>query len=564
MTAYASAANGAWGTAGNWAPAGVPGAGDTVSISHLITDNQNRTIGTGAGTAVTIVAGGILRHLAPGAAVTFTIQGNVSVAGTWGTSSPYSTAAADRLVITQTMAFSNIFLTGAGKLDFHGWPGFNESSDLDRTLTASAVTGGVSNQVTLAQDLGLRAGGGDILCLASDTNGATGAELVTTTGYNPGTKVVTIAGTFASNHASGTRIMNMSRQIQFTPSVKPNMVFNTQLTPGTGGVQSILDHVELNGMGLSFVYGAFYNASLGHWVQLADCSVVDCQGVTQWTGVCNEFDYDDTFEMIRCNVGKSRVGSHVNARATILRGDDCWYIGEPYVWKTDNHSSFLYEDSLFDSNTQMAFFNSAGYNKFRLRGCTLARVNTTNRMFDTVNIVGASEWLEAVLDHCLMDSSFDTLVRTQTKLTSESKVVVIHRNQVADANEMLSVYGTVYLDSSVVYAGQGASLRFEPVSSSWPLKHVFYVPVQANKAVKAKVWVQKNSTYGSSNRPTLKMRGTGFSEQTDTMADTTDTWEQLEVQATPSKASMAEIELWVQSAGASAKAYFDAFSMELV
>jgi hypothetical protein len=563
LVAYASAANGAWSTAGSWAPVGVPGAGDTVSISHLILDNVNRTIGTGAGTAITIVAGGILLHTAPGggAKVTFTIQGNVLLYGTWGTGTPYSSTPGDELEIDCTLANGYCYIYPSGLLNFHGWEGFNEASDLDRTTTNTVITGGVSNTVTLLVDLGLRAGGGDELVLAGDI--PTGGEAVTTTAYNPGTKVVTIAGTFANNHAAGTRIMNCTRQVRFKSSLGgTNFYFRSLLTPGTGGQQSLLDHVEFNGCGGN-IPGTFYNASAGIWVLLEDCGFINCRGVSYLLGIANEFDYDEeTFLLQRCNIGMSVDWDHYSSYVTRVDGEDCWYIGAPVIWECLYWSSFFHRDCVFDSADRFIYVWRVGPHKIRLTDCTLRQVSAVNKMVDTSRVVGTSEPLDLVLDHCLMDSSFDTLVLQQDRLSSEGRVVVLHRNQVANVNEILYTFGTIYLDVNVTYAGQGASLRFDPTNATYALKHIFYVPAQANKAVKAKVWARKDSTHAAFTRPTIKMRGTGFSEQTDMMSDVDDTWELIEVTATPTKNSMLEIELWTKSAAG--LAYFDAFAVELV
>lgn len=78
LTAYVTNAAGNWSTTTIWTPNGTPGDGDTVTISHAVTMDQNTTIGTSpaedSGTWAIIVDSGVTLTIA--ANVTLTLRGD--------------------------------------------------------------------------------------------------------------------------------------------------------------------------------------------------------------------------------------------------------------------------------------------------------------------------------------------------------------------------------------------------------------------------------------------------------------------------------------------------------
>lgn len=85
MSNFTSKANGNWSTSGQvvWNQVGVPGAGDTVTISHDVTVDVNTTVGnspnTGGSAVVTMDTNGTT--LTVGTGVTFTVQGPIALNG---------------------------------------------------------------------------------------------------------------------------------------------------------------------------------------------------------------------------------------------------------------------------------------------------------------------------------------------------------------------------------------------------------------------------------------------------------------------------------------------------
>lgn len=562
MVAYASAAAGAWGTGTNWNPVGVPGAGDTVTITHAMTDNATRSIGGGVGNAIQILAGS-LTHIAPGAAVTFTINGNVLiVAGFWaaGTSGVAYGGASDSLSI-QWAGNWGVNLASNSYLAFYGNPAWNEASDLDRTTTSSSLTGGVTTSFTLTDDLGLRAGGGDVLVLASDSNGWLSTDLVTTSAYNSGTKTVTLTAAPTNNHASGTRIMNMSRNIEFRSSTTTRRGFIQSSNAGTPP-QSVFDHCSFRYLGnASTQVAGIYVTSAAAYFSFIDCAffqnrqAMNLIAFNRYTG----HDYR-TFTIERCNFGLNDNMMLKLDNYEDLYFSDCWCIGEHVMREEGEFQRSEWHDCVFDSIYAISWPTGArGRNVHTFRDCTFNRIDTTNKAFDTASQTQGANY-QLLMENCEEDASTATLIKSQALLIESAYLNILHRDQTDGENEIQKGNGTIYVDTSVHYASEGGSLKFDPSSATWPLKHTFGAPVAAGQQVKVKVYARKDSSYGSSNRPTLKVRGAGIAEVTDTMSDVDDTWELLECLVTPAMTGMLECELWTQAAAG--LAWFDGFHVE--
>ena len=564
MAAYTSNQAGAWGTAAVWTPNGVPGDGDTITILHAITDNADRTIGTGAGIAMNISVGGSLEHVTPGAptTVTFTIKGNVLVIGDWlagDSDTPYGSAT-DDLIISITGAFTFQLILAASKFLFYGNPAFNEADDLDRTTTAAGITGGVTVEFALTDDLGLRAGGGDQLVIAPNTNGRGDAEIMTVTAYNSGTKTVTVGVAPTNDHVSGARIMNVTRNIRFESSASGTKRGSIWCNYAGTSVEQIFDHCEFRYMGNSATeLGPLYCSGDSLYVSFTDCAFHENRyGFYGISGNKYLYETGDRLNYTRCNMGVGDDQFLYLDNWGSANLDDCWFVGDWLVKAVGHRARVTAKDSVFDGMHCLSWPTTGfGVYEYEFTECTFKRIDSTNKPFNTVSLP-APLMYRCFFDNCLMDSSMDTIVRQQEKLPDGvAWVNVLHRNQVEGSNEFLRGNGTIYRETTVTYSGEGASLKFDPSDASNPLRYTFYTPVQGGVQVKAKCYARKDSSYGSSNRPTMKVRGLGLAEATDTMSDVDDTWELIECLITPSRSGHLEVELWTQAnAGL---AYFDTF-----
>jgi hypothetical protein len=77
MAVFTSKAGGNWNAGGSttWNQAGVPGYGDTVTITNAVVVSSNASVGTGSGFAIALGVGGTL-EIAAG--ITLTVYSNIN------------------------------------------------------------------------------------------------------------------------------------------------------------------------------------------------------------------------------------------------------------------------------------------------------------------------------------------------------------------------------------------------------------------------------------------------------------------------------------------------------
>ncbi len=161
MSAITSTAAGNWSATGTWAGGVVPVDGDTVTVTHNITDDLGGTVGsdpnTGGTPAITITAGaGNAVTLTLAVGVTRRCKGGISQTG--NPSSPY-----ERATINVSHGASLIFDPKSGQQHTHNFVdgseiNFNGTSgshcvfttDLTRSGLATIVTSGASNLISPA------------------------------------------------------------------------------------------------------------------------------------------------------------------------------------------------------------------------------------------------------------------------------------------------------------------------------------------------------------------------------------------------------------------------------
>ncbi len=161
MAAFTSKAAGDWSSSGatTWTQAGVPGSGDTVTISHAITVSSNTTIGsspnTGGTAAITFGAAGGLINQTSG---TMTIQGDVTTtATTTGSLDTWTMASGTSIVFSPPSGQQYVWrFNGAGtlytRLICNGLVGSHCS------ITTDKSSGGLSSYMTVQashQDCGV-------------------------------------------------------------------------------------------------------------------------------------------------------------------------------------------------------------------------------------------------------------------------------------------------------------------------------------------------------------------------------------------------------------------------
>jgi hypothetical protein len=118
--------------------------------------------------------------------------------------------------------------------------------------------------------------------------------------------------------------------------------------------------------------------------------------------------------------------------------------------------------------------------------------------------------------------------------------------------------GEIHRDNSTYKTGV-ASVRFDPITATKALFFDLKIFAPSDQPVVVSGYLRKNSSYGSSNLPYVKLHGLGITEDTYTMTDIDDTWVQFKVQATQTTGTdgMLTLTTYAQSSGSGASAWID-------
>ena len=110
-------------------------------------------------------------------------------------------------------------------ISIHGNYAFNQASQALYKTSASATSEIGWTTMTFTDDLGLRVGGGDLICVGASES-AVQNETLTSSAYNSATKQVTFSTPFAYKHSTGTWVWNLTSNavIKSTSSVTATFI----------------------------------------------------------------------------------------------------------------------------------------------------------------------------------------------------------------------------------------------------------------------------------------------------------------------------------------------------
>jgi hypothetical protein len=252
MASYSSNLSGGtgnWSASGSWSPSGVPGEGDTATITSgdTITVDQNITIGADSGNALTI--NGILDvPYNISSSYSLTLKGNIA----FGTNGEFKIGtSSNRLASDKTYTININYSDSLAAREFSftvptggivSWYGMTKTMN---TTLASGVTAGTDPTITVADATGWNIG--DIIILVDEVTRAQTEELTIKTGYTPGSTTVPLLGSLSYNKTNGHFVMNMSQNI-IVKNYSDSYISYFKLT-GTGTNQNVLSGVMLNNLG---------------------------------------------------------------------------------------------------------------------------------------------------------------------------------------------------------------------------------------------------------------------------------------------------------------------------
>ena len=137
-----------------------------------------------------------------------------------------------------------------------------------------------------------------------------------------------------------------------------------------------------------------------------------------------------------------------------------------------------------------------------------------------------------------------------------------HRYDYIDLGVMTSTAAGL-ADTTVKTAGN-VGMRFAPTKASTLFEIEIPIPVVSGQAVTIDGYLRMNSTYqGDADKtlPYIKLTGCGITEDTDSMADSANSWNAVQVTGTPSRSGSAILTISTAANDASSYAYADEFSI---
>ena len=165
-------------------------------------------------------------------------------------------------------------------------------------------------------------------------------------------------------------------------------------------------------------------------------------------------------------------------------------------------------------------------------------------------------YIRHLIENALMDSSTDP-INTGNNMGERSHIEIINRNQVVDANEMVKQTGIIYRDTTTLYAGSGASMRFEPSDANHYLFHTYRIPVLAGVEIKPAVWAMEATSFAGNSA--MWVNGAGITPATVAHTAADGVWEELKITITPARSGFLTVRLGSRSAtGATFPMHFDA------
>ena len=608
MTAFTSTGTGGnWSNSASWTPGGgPPGDGDTITVvsGDLITIDQNVVIGTGSGTAIQLNEGGEI-DVNSGASRTFDVKGLFQMDGKFTIDYSGVTNTFDIGIDQDSQSSGTHVLdtkadstSGGVILSIKGNPTYKRVGNAWVTEVGSAISASDGTFTIDAADIGDYADsvGGYDFVVEGDT--AANHELVAVTDYNDTTGVVTISGTFANAHAVGRKVWHVTRNVTFgdvsADTNKKTWLRTQRIGVADDANRTVLNDIRFERMGETNLdaqkHGLSFQAagnnrigiqmlrccailqgkgfgmnmrSLGHafqpcLVDIQDLLIFEAEAGSALTFGVSPVPMANPMRNIWL-IGTGTAGQiGYNARTEgdmiVIKGGGIIGMDEAIQTGTNvSQCALWFEDILFDNNTEADVDVNAG----STNTCSMAKVHLirpTTRAAADVNVVGSEKIARGVPG------------------APESNVgyVKIHeQNDDPDESKTYYADGVVSKETSVVQTST-ASVLIEPNDTSnpqinYPLRFPeFYVPVR-NVQVTIKVWLRKNQSQ-TLFRPLMELYLPGnewgdVADDSAIMTDVDDTWEQVTLQATPTRSGVCRVVCNTHQESSGYRAYLDNFEV---
>lgn len=441
---------------------------------------------------------------------------------------------------------------------------FNQASEAmyKNTLASTVLAGGTS--IVFTDDIGLRAGGGDVLLLGS-TKAAINAELVTTSAYNPATKTATIGAT-SYEHASGAYVRVMSCNAVFESSSTYTFRFFS------GNVSSAYKpHLEIRYLETNYTatITAPQNDTTSTFGYIRSRNRVGTFGFgySTITNPSIAGSTSITLSGAKCIFDDPYVADLLSSSSPLYTGSDLIQINDGYL---DGCYLRLYTGGINIRATNTRIFASSYgcIGGSTNSGCILKNVIFGSPVKNT--IVDANletSYTNVLYNNCQFNSDYQIRDSDSAAMTETAVGKFQLFNQTANDHRIYQPEGVIQTsgpsltDTTTRTAGEYC-IKFTPYAThdnstallSWTQKKT----VKANQAVSIIGYMRKNSSFGSTGRPAVYLTSDdGVIDTQATMTDVDDTWEMFSLYGqVGAKDTFISLKYEADSHNASATAYF--------
>lgn len=575
MAAIVSTQTGNWSVGATWVGGVAPAEGDTARIAstHAVTIDQDIIVGADSATpALDVLSGGSLLLSNPAASYTLTLKGDMYVRSGATCTLNLSTQASRKFTVKANYSASladnkyQVFFAVGSTINITG------ATKTVATTLGSQASSGQANLVT-AIDLSSNWLVNDVIWIADSASTGSCAQAELRTIQSISGTTVTFTSNLTYTHASGSKVVNMTRNIFFTS------YNNSYLTK------------------YQFLNTVHANCATSYMEMLCNNNTAYLKGGT-WTGCVfngtNGQNYPvftpGTGDIIPIGFAFNQCVFHGGQTANCLfyQGNEltnCYILassgneGGLYIYETSNVNTTV-DGCYFQCQPQIVYATT-GYKSVNttIRNCTFERGtsairfsgcfrpetsnNTINRYTTGYKVEGGSS-VPVTTSHISLD---DTITNCTTDLSLNSQIVALFDNLVyttiaesgydvttriafqqekgvANSHRVKTFYGTIsstgdgLTDTTVHSTGTGKfAARFAPSSSITTLDWEFSTPTGdiSTKTMTVSMWVKINSaTYyaGTHQNPRLSINydnGTiSYAEATNSTA-----WQLLAVSFTP-------------------------------
>jgi hypothetical protein len=598
-----------------------PAANDTLVItgatdggvitSNVVTVDSSIALGTVGSTfleSIQISKGGTLTYgTSQAASYTLTINNNLRICSSKSNEFGFEMGTvANPLTSTyiQTLTFVNATASGLSvfgysdgnrnlvvnkappRISVVGNYAFNRSAEtiFRGTLASDAAAGATT--IVFTEDIGLRAGGGDLLALNSKgTGGYKRCEKRTTTAYDSATKTATIPALTYAHATGGTVLIGSCNAVMTSSSATYGAYF--KMTASASYQRSTYPdcypYIQLRNVEVinfpNFVYVVpVEGAPDWQYIAIHDLTVGN-QGIIGG-------GLQHTIKDVNIIVGEAGNTYYIVSDNT----PSGYNIERMYIYNTNNASlnptiqtnslNISIKDSYFDNmvlnlatpnnKVEDCYFDAR--NDYPLLIGNSSDNIITNPVFGSVYTNAADMsfqgggYTNCVILNPTFGGTVDIRVASLAGQSPDSKTKIQNYNATANDHRifkpegLIQTSGATLTDTTTKTAGQLA-LKFNPYNnkdiSDLPLFLNLTKAVKASSSVNLYGFLRKNSSYGSATRPKITLTsGNGGIDTSYTMTDVDDTWEAFTLSGTAGAMdTFVTIKIETESANTGAAAY---------